>query len=219
MGIARILHYGLHVLKVQVHNAGQLDQIRDALHALAQHIVRHQKGVGQGDALLAHQLQALVGDDHQGVHMLPQLGNAPLGLLHTPAPLKSKGLGDNAHCQRSLLPGHFGHGRGCAGASAAAHTGGDEHHVRVLKGLGDNLPALLSGLFPHLRLGARAPAVGQLLPQLHLDGGLAALQGLLVRIHTYQLHTAHTGAGNAVYSVSAATANSHHFNGLGGLIQ
>src|SRR5699024_4202130 len=72
VGVARVLHNGLHVLEVQVDDTGQLDQVGDGLHALAQHVVGSGEGVGQGDALLAHQLQPLVGDNHQGVHVLPQ---------------------------------------------------------------------------------------------------------------------------------------------------
>ena len=219
VGVARVLHNGLHVLEVQVDDTGQLDQVGDGLHALAQHVVGGGEGVGQGDALLAHQLQPLVGDDHQGVHVLPQGGDALFRLLHTAAALESEGFGDDAHGEGPQLPGDFGHLGGSPRAGAAAHAGGDEHHVGVLEHIGDGLAALLGSLLAHLGLRAGAPAAGELLAQLHLYRSLGTLQGLLIRIHANQLHAAHTGAGDAVYGVAAAAAHTHHFDGLWSLIK
>ncbi len=219
MGVARVLHDGLHVLKVQVHYAGQLDKVGDALHALAQHVVRHLEGVGQGYPLVGHQLQALVGYHHQRVHMLPQLRYALLRLLHTAAALKGEGLCDYAHRKGPLLPSYLCHHRRSARARAAAHAGGYKDHVRVLQGLQNHLAALLGGLLAHLGLRARAPAAGELLPQLHLYRGLAAQKGLLVGVHAHQLHAPHPGRSYAVHGVAAAAAHAHHFYGLWGLVQ
>ncbi len=83
---------GGHVREVQVDEAGVADQVGDALHRLAQHVVRDLKGVAKGDLLVGGVLQALVGDDDQGVHLAPQLLNALLRLGHVRLPSKPKGL-------------------------------------------------------------------------------------------------------------------------------
>src|SRR5699024_10889350 len=41
VGVAGVLHNRLYILEVQVDNAGQLNQVGDGLHALAQHVVGH----------------------------------------------------------------------------------------------------------------------------------------------------------------------------------
>ena len=142
----------------------------------------------------------------RGVHLLPQGGDALLGLLHAALALKGEGLGDDAHGEGALLPGDLGHPGGRAGAGAAAHAGGDEHHVGVLQGVGDGLAAFLRGLFADFGLGAGAAALGQLLADLNLHRGLGPLQGLLIGVHAHQLHAADAGAGNAVDGVAAAAA-------------
>ena len=219
VGVAGVLHNRLYILEVQVDNAGQLNQVGDGLHALAQHVIGHDKGVGQSDALLADQLQALVGDDHQGVHLLPQGGNAFFSLLHAALALKGEGLGDDAHGEGALLPGNLGHPGGSAGAGAAAHAGGDEHHVGVLQDVGNGLAAFLRGLLADFGLRAGAAALGNLLADLNLHRSLGPLQGLLIGVHANQLHAAHAGAGNAVYGVAAAAAHADHFYRLRSFIQ
>ena len=64
--------------------------------------------------------------------------------------------------------GDVSHDGGCAGAGAAAHAGGDEHHICVLQGLGDLVAVLLGGLAAHLRVGTGSLAVGELLTDLDL---------------------------------------------------
>ena len=74
-----------HVGKVQIDEAGVANQVGDGLHCLTQHIVGDLKGVGKGDLLVRGVLQPLVGDDDQRVHLVLQLGNAALRLLHPAA--------------------------------------------------------------------------------------------------------------------------------------
>jgi hypothetical protein len=61
-------------------------------------------------------------------------------------PSNGNGLGDHGHGQDAHLLGHFRHDRGRAGAGAAAHAGGDEHHVGAFQHFGDALAILQRGL-------------------------------------------------------------------------
>ena len=66
------------------------------------------------------------------------------------------------------------HRRG-AGAGAAAHAGGDEHHVRALQMIADLVDHLLGGGAPDLRLRAGAEPLGDL--HAHLDDALGLGHG------------------------------------------
>ena len=57
-----------------------------------------------------------------------------------------------------------------AGAGAAAHAGGDEHHVRARQVIADLVDHLLGGGPSDLGLRARAEALGHL--HAHLDDAL-----------------------------------------------
>ena len=135
------------------------------------------------------------------------------------AAFKGKGLRYDAYGQRALLPGNLCNLGSCACAGAAAHSGGDKHHIGILQGVCNEFPAFLGSLLAHLGLGACAPALGNLFAQLYLNGGLRTLKGLLVRIHADELYTAHARAGNAVHGMSAAAAHTYHFYGLWSFIQ
>ena len=213
MAASSALFLGGDVGKVQVDEAGVLDQIRDGLHRLAEHVVGDLKGILEGDLLVGGELQPLVGDDDQGVHLAPELLDAGLSLLHPAAALKGEGLGDHAHGEQTGLLGDVGHNGGRAGAGAAAHAGGDEDHVGILQGLGDLAPALLGGLAAHLRVGARPLAAGELLTDLDLVGGAGSGQRLLVRIDGDKIHTLHAGAHHAVDHVAAAAAHTDDLDG------
>ena len=212
VGIAGILHGRAHIGKVQVDEGRHIDQCRNALHALAQHIVGSLKSVDHGDLFLADQLQALIGDHDQAVHVLQQVGNALLSQALLAAALKGKGLGHDANGQNAQLVCHLGHHRGSARAGAAAHTGGDEHHLRTAQGIGDIVLAFLGGALADLRVSACAAALGELCAQLHLHGGAAVVQCLLVRVHGHKLYALQPCCHHAVHSVAAAAANTYHLD-------
>ena len=210
MGVAGVLHDGRHIGEVQVDQAGQLDQIGNALHALAQHIVCHGECVQQRNLLLAHELQALVRDDDEGIHVLAQRGNTALCLLHAALALKLERLRDNADGQDAHVAGNFRHNRRSTGAGAAAHACGDENHVAAANGRGNRLAALLAGLLAHLRLGACALAVRYFLADLDFLRRLRARQSLLIGVHRDKLHALRTHGDHAVDRVSAAAADTDH---------
>ena len=80
--------------------------------------------------------------------------------LHAPAALERERLGhdrdrEDAHLLRELRDDRRG-----ARAGAAAHAGGDEHHVGAVQHLADALAVLERGLAPDFRIRARAEPLG-----------------------------------------------------------
>ncbi|CAN4034292.1 DUF2262 domain-containing protein, partial [Dysosmobacter welbionis] len=218
VGHAGVLHDGGDVREVQVDEAGIPDQVGDGLHRLAQHVVRDLEGVCKGDLLVRGVLQPLVGDDDQGVHLVLQLRDAGLCLLHPPAALKPEGLGDHRHGEDVHLLGDLRHDGGAASAGTAAHASSDEHHIRVLQCLGDLAAALLRALAAHLGVGSGALTVGQLFADLDLIGGAGYVQRLLVGIDRHKVHALGAAADHAVDHIVAAAAHADDLdidNGIG----
>ena len=209
VGKTGVLHDGRHVRKVQVDEPGVADQVGDGLHRLAQHVVRDLEGVGKGDLLVGGVFQALVGDDDKGIHLAAQLLDALLRLGHAAAALKAEGLRHHTHGEDTGLPRDLRHHRGCAGAGAAAHARGDEHHVGVLQRLGHLVAALLGRLASHVGVGACALAAGELLTDLNFIGSAGSIQRLLVRIHGHKIHALRAAAYHAVDHIVAAAAYAH----------
>ena len=203
---SRALHNGGHVGKVQIDKAGLADKLRDGQQCLTQHVVGNLEAVGEGDFLIRHMLDAVIGNDHQGIHLVLKVLNALFRLLHPPAALEPEGLCHHAYSENSHLLGGLSH-NGCrAGAGAAAPAGGDEHHIGVLQGLGNLAAAFLSGLAANLRVGSGALAVSQLLANLDLIRCHRFVKHLLVRVDRHEVHTGYAGAHHTVYHVIAAAA-------------
>ena len=142
--------------------------------------------------------------------MLTQGGDAVLRLLHTAASFKRKRLGDDADGQDSEIAGNLGHDRRRSRAGAAAHAGGNEHHIGALKRGGNFLAALFRGALPFFRVCARTHAVGELLADLDLLRGLGTVERLAVGVDGDEFHALHSGNHHAVDRVAAATADSDH---------
>jgi hypothetical protein len=161
-GVAVTLHDRLDVGEVDVDLPGLRDEVRDPLDALAEHVVGHEKGLANGRPPFHDLEQVLVGDDDERVHLGSQPPDPLLGDLHLPPALEVEGLGDHGHAEGAQLPGHARHHRSPAGARAAAHAGGDEHHVRPAQGLPQLLLVLQGGLLAHLRNAPGAQPPGHL---------------------------------------------------------
>ncbi len=87
--VAHAGHGGLHVGKVAVDDAGDGDDVADALHALAQHVVGDAETLKEA-GVLGHGQQLLVGDHDHGVDALEQLFQAALGLLQAALAFKAQ---------------------------------------------------------------------------------------------------------------------------------
>ena len=206
-GRAGVAHDRAHVGEVEVDQAGDRDQVGDALHALAQDVVGLAEGLEDAGAALDRLQQLLVGDDDQGVDVVAQLLDALERLLHPPLALELEGLGDRADGEGAdLLLGDLGDHRRRAGAGAAALAGGDEDHVGALQRLLDLVAALGRGARADLGVAAGAEAAGQLLADRELDVGVAGLQRLGVGVDGDELDAADAGVDHAADGIGAAAA-------------
>ena len=76
MGYPLIDHNGLYICKVQVDQSGNINQIRNALNCLLQHLICLSEGIWHGSPPI-HDLQKLViGNHDQGVYTLLETFNA-----------------------------------------------------------------------------------------------------------------------------------------------
>ena len=210
---ARVLHDAGNVGKVEVDEAGVLDEVGDAGNGLTQHVVGDLERVRQRDLLVGGVFQAIVRDDQQGVHLAEQLVDADHGLIHAALALKLEGLGHHADGEDAGLAGDIRDGRRRARAGAAAHTGGDEHHIGVLQALGDVVAALLRAALAHFGVAAGALTMGQLFADLNLLVGAGDGQGLLIRIYCDVLNSLSPGFDHSVDNVIACAAHTNDFDG------
>ncbi len=202
----------MHVGEVDIDHAGHLDDIGDALNALAQDVVRHAEGFTQREPALGDVAQAVVGDGDQRVHLLLEPGEPLFGEPPAAGPLVLKGLGHNADGERPHLLAELRDDRGGAGARAAAHAGGDEDHIGLIEGLHDLLFALFSGALPLLRIPPGAQSAGQLPANLQALRGLRDLECLGIGVHDDEIHALNTHLDHPVHGVTAASANPHHLD-------
>ncbi len=206
-GRAGVAHDRAHVGEVEVDQAGDGDQVGDALHALAQDVVGLLEGLEHASAPLDRLQKLLVGNDDQGVDVVAQLLDSLERLLHAPFALELERLGDRANGQRAdLLLGDLGDDRGRAGAGAATLAGGDEDHVGALQRLLDLIAALRRGARSDLRVAAGAEAAGELLSDRELDVRFAGLQRLCVGVDRDELDAANSGVDHAADGIGASAA-------------
>ena len=128
--LAHAGHDGADIGEVEIDQAFLDHEIGDAGDAGAQHVVGHGEGVGEGGLLVGDAEQVLVRDDEQRIDEFLQRVDAGLGRAQAARALELKRLGDDADGEDAFLAGGARDHRGCAGSRAAAHAGGDEHHVR-----------------------------------------------------------------------------------------
>ena len=191
-----LVHHRAHVGEVQVDEAVNRDQIRDAPNRVEEHVIGQREGVLDRRALARQGEQPLVGDGDQGVDDLVELVEAALPVLGPHPPLEQEGLGDHADRQRADLARHLGDDGGRAGSGAAPHAGGHEDHVRAFEDLAQAIAGLQRRGATAIRVGAAAQAAGHLGAQLHLDGSQVVLERLGVGVGGDELHAAEPGLGS-----------------------
>ena len=134
--IAHTRHDRLHVGEVAVDDAGDSDNVRDALHTLAQDVIGDPEGLEKA-GVLSDGEQLLVGNHDGGIHRIHQLRDSALSLLHPALAFKGERLGNDGHGQRAHLTGERGDDRRRSSAGAASQAGGDENHVGAFQGFDD----------------------------------------------------------------------------------
>ena len=212
---AAVLHDGAHVGEVHVDDAGAGDQAGDALRGVEEDFVGLLERLLERDPLADDREQPLVGDHDHRVHVLPQLGDPLLRLLHPTASLEQERLGHDADGEGAGLAGHLRHDRRGSGAGAAAHAAGHEDHVGALDRLRHLVAVLLDGLAPDLGPGPGAEAAGQLPADLDLDVRFRDREGLRVGVDRDELDPAELVLDHPVDGVPAAPTDTHDLHPRG----
>ena len=211
MGIAGILHNAGDIRKVQINKAGILDEVRNAGYSLTKNIVGDFKRICQSDLLVGRVLQAVVGDDQKGVNLAEQFLDADIRLIHPAFAFKLKGLRDDADRQRTVFTGNVGNRRGRAGTGAAAHAGGNEHHVGAFQCSGNGISAFFSSTSADLGIGTCALTAGDFFTDLDFLICIRNGKRLLVGIDSNKLDTLGAVLHHTVYDVVAGSANTNDF--------
>ena len=154
--VAHARHGGLHVGKVAVDDAGNGDDVGDALHALPQHVVGDAEALEEA-GVLGHRQQLLVGDHDHRVDAVDQLLQAALGLLQAALAFKRRTACVMTATVRMPISLASDAITGAAPVPVPPpRPGGDEDHVGAFEGLDDLLRILERGAAAHVGIGARA---------------------------------------------------------------
>ena len=125
---------------------------------------------------------------------LLQLGDAFFGGAHALVAFEGERLGDDADGQDALFTRRAGDDRGCAGAGAAAHAGGDEAHVRAFEAGFELIECFFGGRTPDLGAGAGAEALRDLHAELDAGFGLRCRQRLRIGIGDDEINPLQIGS-------------------------
>ena len=142
--------------KSRLMRPGRRDQVADALHALAKHVVGDPERVDHRGRAVEHLEQPVVRDHDDGVAGRAQLVDAALGGRAPARALEAERRRDDPDRQRAELAGDPRDDRRRAGPGAAALSRRDEHHVRAAKRILELVERLLGGTPADTRIGARA---------------------------------------------------------------
>ena len=155
--------------------------------------------------------QVLVGDDDQRV-------DAPCGSSAMPDsamrmrcwPSKWNGLVTTPTVRMPMLAGGLGDDRGGAGAGAAAHAGGDEHHMGAGEVVADFVDDFLGRGRADIGLRTGAQALGDL--GAHLDDALRLRHGerLRVGVGDDEIDPLQSGRDHVVDGIAAGAADAEH---------
>ncbi|MGY3557101.1 hypothetical protein ACVWXP_000370 [Bradyrhizobium sp. USDA 4463] len=178
--------------------------------ARVEHLVRHREGVGEGGLLVGDPEQVLVRDDQKRVDHLVQLVDAGFGGAHAAAALEVERLGHHADCEDAHVARSLGDDGGSTGAGAAAHAGGDEHHV----GAGEMVAQLVDHFFSSggadVRLRACAQSLRDRGAHLHDALRLGHRQRLRVGVGDHEIDALEARRDHVVDGIAAGAPHAEH---------
>ena len=210
VGIARVLHDTGDIGKVQIDKARVLNQVGDARHSLTEHIIRNLKRVCQRDLLVSGIFQAVIRDNQQGVNLSEELPDTGVGLYHPAVSFELEGLRHDTDGQNSGFLGNIRHGRCSTRTGAAAHAGGNKHHVRVFQHSGNGIAALFGGPSADLRIRTRALTFRNFFTDLDLLVRIRNRQSLLIGVDRNELDTLGAVFHHAVDNIIAGSADTNN---------
>ena len=171
------------------------------------HIVGHLERIGQGRALVCDAEQVLVRDDDQRIDIFLQFLDPGVGDAHPLHALEMKRLGHHANRQDPRFARDAGDDRRRAGAGAAAHAGGQEHHVGALHRFENVVDRLLGGGPADIRPGAGAEPAGDADTELDLARRGRQRQRLSVGVGGDELAPHHVRADHVVDGIPPGAAD------------
>jgi len=210
VGKAGIAHDAGYVCKVKIDEAGILDEIGNAGDSLMQHIIGDLKRISERDLLICGIFKTVVWNYKQRIDPAEQLLDAHICLIHAALALELERLCHDADREYSGLARNFRHDGSRTGAGAAAHTGSDKHHIRILNRLGDVVAALLRRALADVGIGSRALSAGHLFAYLNLLIGIGDSESLLISVDGDKLHALRPGFDHSVHNVIARAADADH---------
>ena len=175
-----------------------------------QHRVGHMEGICKGGAFIGKPEQVLVRDHDQRVDIGLHLFDAGLCLAHPALSLEIEGLGHHTHRQDAAFAGGAGNHRRSAGARAATHAGGDEHHVAIGKLAHHGFDAFLGGGAADIRFRSGAESLGDRRAELDLAAGKRMCQRLAVGVGDQEIDSVKVGIDHVVDGIAAGAANTDH---------
>jgi hypothetical protein len=176
---------------------------------MEENLVSQTEGVFNAGFLVDKLEKAVVRDDNQGIDLGHQILKSFLSNLVAMTAFKTEGFGDYGDGQGAALLGYLSYNRDRAGARAAAHTGGDEDHIRT----GNCLPNLINAFFscfvPHKVITAGTKTAGNPLTELYAHGCFSHRQRLGIRIHNDEFNTTNLFTYHAGHGIAAAAAHAN----------
>ena len=218
MGHTAGFHHRLYVGKVQIDHCGYRDQVADALNALPEHIIGNAEGFQHRCSFVDYLKQTVIGNDNKRIHMLLQLRNAGIRILHALFSFEVEGFGHNSDRQCSQIPCDFRHNGSSAGTGSAAHACRNEDQVGTLQRLCDFFTAFLCRAPSHFGNSSGSQAFCQLFADLDLHLRVGQVQRLAVCIDGNEFHSPQSGIHHAVYGVVSAAAAAYDLNGSEGIL-
>ena len=146
----------------------------------------------------------------QRVDDLLQVDDAGFGKSHPTLPFEMEGFGHHPDREDAEVARSLGNDRSSTGAGAAAHAGGDEHHMRAVEVIADLIDHFLRRRAPDVGLRAGAQALGHLHAHLNDALGLRHGQGLGIGVGDDEVDALEAGADHVVDGVAAGAADPEH---------
>lgn len=210
--LAAVTHDVIYILEIDVDVPCHRDDLRYAFRRYVQHVVGSLEGLGELHVAVLL-TEFVIADDEQCIDVLPEFRDAVSCLLLTAFAFEAERQCDDADRQYAEFACYLRHDGSCAGAGAAAHTGGDEQHLRVRT---ERLTYPVLRVFS--RLAARRRDVARtehLVAEVQLILNRASLQSLVIGVADDEIHTRDAGLIHVRHSVAAAAADTHHLDNVG----
>src|SRR5258706_3802939 len=211
-GVTLSAHDRFHVGKVAVDDARHGNDVRNALHRLAQNIVGNTKRVEEARAAFDGFHQAFVRNHDNGVHRADQILQRLFGLHHAALAFKRERFCHDGDGQRAEFARKRSHHGRRHGTGASAESGRNENHVQSFERFNNFVGIFERGFASDLGIRTRAETFRKFRTELQFYGRLRKFQRLQVGVRRDEFHAFHFGANHAVDRVAAAATHADYFD-------